>query len=138
MSRAFCASPQRQQFEIFSGNAHWRLIFFFAKHDKNYLPLVSFVTKKTTFTPFQIKYSRDEEICSNYGCCGYNSRFVCLRIVERQLPGILAKRTTNRANRAALNKKHRSDVFYLRFCADILKDVKPHLIRFESGFVVYG
>ena len=112
--------------------------FFFAKHNKKYLPLVSFVTKKTTFTPFHTKYIRDEKICSNYDCSGCNRCFVSLRIVERQLPGILAKRTTNRANRATLNKKHRSGVFYLRFCAVILKDVLSHLARLESGFVVYA
>ena len=90
------------------------------------------------YTVSNLKLYEDEKIRSNYGCSGCNSRFVSLRIVERQLPGILAKRTTNRANRATLNKKHRSDVFYLRFCADILKDDYAHLIRFESGFVVYG
>ncbi len=99
---------------------------------------MSFVTKKTTFTSSETKHNKDEKICSNYGCCGCNSRYVSLRFIERQLPGILAKRTTNRANRATLNKKHRSGVFYLRFCADILKVVTHRLIRTESGFVVYG
>ena len=66
------------------------------------------------YTVSNLKLYEDEKIRSNYGCSGCNSRFVSLRIIERQLPRLLAKRrTTNRANRAALNKKPPLEVFYL-------------------------
>ena len=66
------------------------------------------------YTVSNLKLYEDEKIRSNYGCSGCNSLYVSLRIIERQLPGLLAKRrTTNRTNRAALNKKPHLEVFYL-------------------------
>jgi len=84
------------------------------------------------YTVSNLKLYEDEKIRSNYGCSGCNSRFVSLRIIKRQLPGLLAeRRTTDRANRTALNKKPHSEVFYL-----VCESYNHTLALFESGFVV--